>query len=122
VPLGLALALRVLTSFFNQPFVVPTYFLAIPFLFYGITTIAGLSLGTLRSTGWVFDIKLSENTSPFAFYSLFKFHAVDWHVLKTTLMEQVAMVIFGLLHGTPLASLVVISILLNDVCLHWLHP
>ncbi|PLW36718.1 hypothetical protein PCASD_08678 [Puccinia coronata f. sp. avenae] len=98
VPLGLALALRVLTSFFNQPFVVPTYFLAIPFLFYGITTIAGLSLGTLRSTGWVFDIKLSENTSPFAFYSLFKFHAVDWHVLKTTLMEQVAMVIFGLLH------------------------
>ncbi|WAQ84428.1 hypothetical protein PtA15_4A881 [Puccinia triticina] len=98
VPLGLAVALRVLTSFFNQPFVVPTYFLTIPFLFYGITTMAGIHLGTLRSTGWVFDINLSENTSPFAFYSLFKFHAVDWKVLKTTLMEQVAMVIFGLLH------------------------
>ncbi|KAA1074320.1 hypothetical protein PGT21_001120 [Puccinia graminis f. sp. tritici] len=98
VPLGLAVALRVLTSFFNQPFVVPTYFLIIPFLFYGITSMTGISLDTLRSTGWVFDINLSENSSPFAFYSLYKFHAVDWKVLKTTLMEQVAMVIFGLLH------------------------
>ncbi|KAA1109370.1 hypothetical protein PGTUg99_030832 [Puccinia graminis f. sp. tritici] len=53
----------------------------------------GISLDTLRSTGWVFDINLSKNSSPFAFYSLYKFHAVNWKVLKTTLMEQVAMVI-----------------------------
>lgn len=98
VPLAMAVALRILTTFFNQPFVVPTYFLAIPLLFYGISTIAGISLDTLRSSGWVFDINLSDNGSPLAFYSLFKFHAVNWNVLKTTLMEQVAMVIFGLLH------------------------
>jgi len=98
VPLALAVALRILTTFFNQPFVVPTYFLIIPLLFYGISTIAGISLDTLRSSGWVFDINLSDNGSPLAFYSLFKFHAVNWKILKTTLMEQVAMVIFGLLH------------------------
>lgn len=98
VPLGLAIVLRVLTSFFSQPFVVPTYFLVIPLLFYTITTLAGLSLETLRSAGWVFDIELSDNKNPFAFYALFKFSHVDWNALKATITAQLAMVIFGLLH------------------------
>ncbi|KNE89519.1 hypothetical protein PSTG_17018 [Puccinia striiformis f. sp. tritici PST-78] len=99
-PLGLAIFLRVLTTFYNQPFVVPTYFLSIPIIFYMITNlIIGISIEELRTKGWVFDLNLSsENSSPFAFYALYQFDQVDWNVLKTTLMEQVAMVIFGLLH------------------------
>lgn len=61
VPLALAILLRLITARFSHPLIFPAYFLAIPPVFYAITTIAGIPVERLRELGYVFEIKGVDN-------------------------------------------------------------
>lgn len=98
VPLVLAVILVAIQSRWNHPFLLPTYFMAIPALFYLIISlIPSLPLPLLREKGWVFDLPAAG--VPFwHFYTLYDFRATNWTALLNTVPAMFALTFFGILH------------------------
>jgi SulP family sulfate permease len=57
IPLGLAILLRLITTFFTHPLLFPAFFILVPLVFYVTVAALGSNLETLRQDGWVFDVK-----------------------------------------------------------------
>ena len=70
IPLGLAIALRIVTHFFHHQLIFPAYFFAIPVVFYSVVAIAGWDVPWLRSQGWIFDVG-GKQQAWWKFYTLF---------------------------------------------------
>lgn len=67
---GAALLLRVLQQKIKHPFLVPTFFMVVPGIFYAVVWVFGLDWAMLRAQGWVFP--LPEGHAPgWQFYSYF---------------------------------------------------
>ncbi|KAJ2848070.1 hypothetical protein IWW36_003515 [Coemansia brasiliensis] len=95
--LGLAILLRVMCARFTHPMFVPVFFMAVPAGFYAITALLGISMETLRATGWVFE--LPDADVPFYyFYTLFDFSNTDWHTVVKTIPTMLGLAFFSILH------------------------
>ncbi|WEW55753.1 hypothetical protein PRK78_001186 [Emydomyces testavorans] len=96
-PLVVAIGLLLLKRYIHSNFLVGGYFLSVAGLFYMIKFISGISLDTLRRSGWVFEAPASENPW-YHFYTLYNFSAVDWSALADTVPAMFALTFFGILH------------------------
>ncbi|KAI0739439.1 sulfate transporter family-domain-containing protein [Daedaleopsis nitida] len=93
----LAVLLRLITHKWDHQLIFPIYFCIIPAVFYVIVAAAGFDLGTLRNTGWLFDMGTSSDPW-YHFYTLFDFRAVKWAALGSTMPTQFALLFFNILH------------------------
>ncbi|KAG0090890.1 hypothetical protein BGZ93_009084 [Podila epicladia] len=94
---ALALLLRLLQQKIKHPFLVPTFFMAVPGMFYMIVWIAGFDWEMLRATGWVFP--MPEGNAPgWQFYSYFDFKKTNWSAILETVPAMMALTFFGILH------------------------
>ncbi|KAK9462636.1 sulfate transporter family-domain-containing protein [Lipomyces oligophaga] len=98
IPLLLAFVLLVLEHFVNHPLLVPSYFIIVFIAFHVlVSVISGISLPELRELGWVF-VSPEANVPWYNFYKLYKFSAVDWPALFSTIPAMFALTFFGILH------------------------
>ncbi|RAK74196.1 sulfate transporter family protein [Aspergillus fijiensis CBS 313.89] len=97
VPLFLAVGLLVLKRFLHSNFLLGGYFICVAVVFYIVVLSAGVSMGTLRNKGWVFDAPSSSNPW-YHFYTLYDFSAVDWAAFVDTIPAMFALTFFGVLH------------------------
>jgi SulP family sulfate permease len=97
-PLFLAILLLTVKHYYDRPWLVPAYYIAITAIFYiVVAAIPDLGMETLRRKGWVFDAP--QAGLPFYnFYSHYKFHLVDWSAIWMTVPTQFALTFFGILH------------------------
>ena len=98
LPLVLAIVLLTVKHFFNRPWLVPAYFIAITAVFYVVAaSVPSITMDGLRSAGWVFAAP--ETGVPFYnFYTHYKWHLVDWKAVWLTVPSQLALTFFGVLH------------------------
>ncbi|ORZ12552.1 sulfate transporter family-domain-containing protein [Lobosporangium transversale] len=96
-PLSLALVLRLLQRKIKHPFLIPTFFMAVPMLFYLIVAIAGFDWDMLRENGWVFPMP-SGNAPGWQFYTFFDLGKTNWSAILETVPVMLALTFFGILH------------------------
>ncbi|GAA5859563.1 hypothetical protein JCM1840_006350 [Sporobolomyces johnsonii] len=97
LPLILAVVLRLITARWKHPLIFPAYFLAIPLVFYAVTSAVGLSVEELREMGYVFEVS-GVDSKWYEYWTLYDFKKTDWGALLETVPTQLALVFFGLLH------------------------
>ena len=97
VPLALAVILMIVRRFVKSNFLVGGYFILIAAIFYFFTFALGLPIQTLRDHGWLFNAP-SKSSSPWHFYTLYNFRAVNWKALAETVPTMLALTFFGVLH------------------------
>ena len=97
-PLALAILLLTVKHYYDRPWLVPAYYIAITAIFYiVVAAVPNLGMETLRQKGWVFDAP--QAGLPFYnFYSYYNFHLVDWKAIWMTVPTQFALTFFGILH------------------------
>lgn len=97
-PLALAIILLVIKRYYDRPWLVPTFYIAITAIFYIITSaVPSISMNGLRNAGWVFEAPAAS--APFYnFYRYYKFALVDWGAIWKTVPSQLALTFFGILH------------------------
>ncbi|EGO53027.1 hypothetical protein NEUTE1DRAFT_73236 [Neurospora tetrasperma FGSC 2508] len=98
VPLALAIILFYGQTKITSKYFLPLYILTIPALFYLVLLIlGGPDQDTLQKHGWVF-----EGPPPgepwWYFYTLYKFHKVDWSAIMQCIPAMFALTFFGILH------------------------
>lgn len=109
--LALAVLLRIITHRFHHQLIFPIYFLLIPAIFYVVVAAAGLSVSSLRQSGWVFD--MGSSTEPwYKFYSYFDWHNTSLRALWHTMPTQFALLFFNILH--PPLNVPALSVSLNE--------
>lgn len=97
-PLALAIMLIVIKRFYDRPFLVPAYYIAITAIFYIVTVaVPALTMDKLRQSGWVFEAP-QAGVAFYNFYSYYKFNLVDWRAVAKTIPSQFALTFFGILH------------------------
>jgi SulP family sulfate permease len=97
-PLFLAIILLVIKHFYDRPWLVPAYYIAITAIFYIITTaVPSINMDVLRAGGWVFEAP-AAGVPFYNFYSHYKFSLVDWEAVWMTIPSQFALTFFGILH------------------------
>ncbi|KAK9478697.1 sulfate transporter family-domain-containing protein [Lipomyces japonicus] len=98
IPLLLAIILIGLEHYVKHPLLVPGYFIIVFAAFHILVfVIGGINLSMLQELGWVFDSPVAQ--APwYNFYSLYKFSAVDWKALASTIPAMFALTFFGILH------------------------
>ncbi|CAK3953750.1 related to sulfate bicarbonate oxalate exchanger SAT-1 and related transporters (SLC26 family) [Lecanosticta acicola] len=97
-PLALAILLLVVRRYYDKPFLVPAYYIAITAIFYIVTAaVPSLHMETLRKAGWVFEAPDADK-SFYNFYSYYQFRLVDWKAVGMTIPSQFALTFFGILH------------------------
>ncbi|KAJ1675940.1 hypothetical protein EV182_000267 [Spiromyces aspiralis] len=95
--LVVALVLRALNAQIRHPLFVPVFFIVVPLLFYLVVWTMGIPLGSLRRTGWVFE--LPDTDVPFYhFYTQFDLGATNWHAVLKTVPTMIGLTFFGILH------------------------
>ncbi|KAK9366537.1 sulfate transporter family-domain-containing protein [Lipomyces kononenkoae] len=98
IPLLLAIILIAFEHFIKHPLLVPGYFILVLVMFHFLVfLIPDLSMQMLRDLGWLFDAP--DASAPwYSFYRLYKFSAVDWSALASTIPAMFALTFFGILH------------------------
>ncbi|KAI8609277.1 sulfate transporter family-domain-containing protein [Chytriomyces sp. MP71] len=96
--LSLAVFLKLLQHKIKHPLFVPLFYCIVPIMFYGIASLCGVSLQTLRDHGFLFN--MSSETLPY--YTLWTYfngmRGIDWAAVMATLPIQFSLVFFALLH------------------------
>ncbi|KAI0643264.1 sulfate transporter family-domain-containing protein [Trametes meyenii] len=95
--LCLAVLLRVITHKWEHQLIFPVYFCIIPAVFYIVVAAAHIDLGTLRESGWLFEMGASREPW-YHFYKLFDFKATNWSAFWATMPTQFALLFFNILH------------------------
>lgn len=97
-PLVLAIILLVIKHFYDRPWLVPAYYIAITAIFYIVTTaVPSINMEDLRAGGWVFEAP-AAGVPFYNFYSHYKFSLIDWEAIWMTIPSQFALTFFGILH------------------------
>lgn len=98
IPLVLAIILFYGQTRITSKFFLPGYIIAIPALFYLVVFASGsLEPDTLRKDGWVF-VGPPSGEPWWYFYTLYKFHLVDWAAIVQCIPAMFALTFFGILH------------------------
>ncbi|KAJ1921736.1 hypothetical protein H4219_000469 [Mycoemilia scoparia] len=95
--LMVAIVLRSLNAQIPHPLFVPIFFISVLVLFYFVTWCLGISLNTLRATGWVFELP-DTNVPFYHFYTLFDLSATNWNAILKTVPTMFGLAFFGILH------------------------
>ncbi|KAI0764173.1 sulfate transporter family-domain-containing protein [Trametes elegans] len=106
----LAVLLRIITHKWEHQLIFPIYFCIIPAVFYVVVAAARMDLGTLRETGWIFDMGASSEPW-YHFYKLYDFKAMSWQAFWATMPTQFALLFFNILH--PPLNVPALSVSLN---------
>ncbi|KAH9844617.1 Cyclic nucleotide-monophosphate binding domain [Teratosphaeria destructans] len=97
-PLALAIILMVIRHYYDRPWLVPAYYIAITAIFYVVTAaVPAITMDKLRDAGWVFAAP-AAGVPFYNFYSHYKFGLVDWRAIWMTIPSQLALTFFGILH------------------------
>jgi len=97
-PLVLAITLLVIKQYYDRPWLVPAFYIAITTMFYIVTSaVPSVSMDGLRNSGWVFEAP-AAGVPFYNFYSYYKFALVDWGAIWKTVPSQLALTFFGILH------------------------
>lgn len=98
IPLTLAIVLTGVKRWVKHSLTDAVYFFSIIAVFYFyVAAIDELQLPQLRTDGWVFEAP--EAGVPFYhFYSLYRFHLVDWSAVVATIPAMFALTFFAILH------------------------
>ena len=115
IPLGLAIALRIIKRWVKLTILDSIFYISIVALFHClVVAIPNLTLPQLRSKGWVFEAP-QAGVPFYHFYTLYSktqnstrlhcihltnldFHVVDWAALASTIPAMFALTFFGVLH------------------------
>ncbi|KAK5663492.1 hypothetical protein OQA88_3922 [Cercophora sp. LCS_1] len=98
IPLALAIILFYGQTKVASKFFLPLYIVAIPLLFYFFTFTTGtLDADILRDQGWIFEGPPAGEPWWY-FYTLYKFHLVDWGAIIQCIPAMLALTFFGILH------------------------
>ncbi|KAM7224326.1 cyclic nucleotide-binding domain containing protein [Rhypophila decipiens] len=98
IPLILAIILFYCHSRIASKFFLPLYILTIPLVFYiFVLSLDSLSPEALRKTGWIFEGPAAGEPWWY-FYTLYKFHKVDWGAIVQCVPAMFALTFFGILH------------------------
>ncbi|KAJ2725717.1 hypothetical protein GGI07_001085 [Coemansia sp. Benny D115] len=92
-----ALLLRALNTRYTHPLFVPVFFMIVPAAFYLVAAALGLSLSSLRATGWVFELP-SSDVPFYHFYTLFDFGNTDWYAVWRAVPTMLGLAFFSILH------------------------
>ncbi|KAF4622171.1 hypothetical protein D9613_009345 [Agrocybe pediades] len=112
LPLSLAVLLRVITHKYHHQLIFPAYFVFIPIIFYIVVFAAGLDLGALRRSGWIFDMGSSAHEPWYKFYTYLNFKLVHFSALWATMPTQFALLFFNILH--PPLNVPALAVSLNE--------
>lgn len=93
-----AVSLNVLQKFIKNPFLLPTFFMVLPVIFYAFVFATGVSLDQLRDMGWLFSLPPANESPFYIFWTYYDFTSVDWGAVFKTLPTQFALTFFGILH------------------------
>ncbi|ORY66376.1 sulfate transporter family-domain-containing protein [Pseudomassariella vexata] len=98
IPLILAIILFVLQKKITSKYFVSAYILSIPLVFYFfVLSFDSLDPQSLRDSGWIFEAPRAGEPWWY-FWSLYKFHLVDWSAVLQTVGAMFALTFFSLLH------------------------
>ncbi|KAK4174705.1 sulfate transporter family-domain-containing protein [Triangularia setosa] len=98
IPLVLATILFWGQSKITSKFFLPLYILVIPAAFYAVVSMLGaMDPEQLRHNGWVFEGP-PEGEPWWYFWTLYKFHLVDWSAIVQCVPAMFALTFFGILH------------------------
>ncbi|KAK0670741.1 sulfate transporter family-domain-containing protein [Cercophora samala] len=98
IPLVLAIILFWGQSKITSKFFLPLYILVIPVAFYAVVSMLGaVDPEHLRGDGWVFEGP-PEGEPWWYFWTLYKFHLVDWSAIVQCVPAMFALTFFGILH------------------------
>ncbi|KAK4202216.1 sulfate transporter family-domain-containing protein [Triangularia verruculosa] len=98
IPLVLAIILFWGQSKITSKFFLPLYILVIPAAFYAVVSMFGaMDPEQLRGDGWVFEGP-PEGEPWWYFWTLYKFHLVDWGAIVQCVPAMLALTFFGILH------------------------
>ncbi|KAK0748078.1 sulfate transporter family-domain-containing protein [Apiosordaria backusii] len=98
IPLVLAIILFWGQSKITSKFFLPLYILVIPAAFYAVVSMLGaVDPEKLREDGWVFEGP-PEGEPWWYFWTLYKFHLVDWSAIVQCVPAMFALTFFGILH------------------------
>jgi SulP family sulfate permease len=95
---AVAMLLKVLQEFIENPMLVPVFYATIPILFYIIVFSIGIPLEELRAQGWLFQFQSATDAPFYIFWTYFDFSLVDWTAVIATIPTQLALTFFGILH------------------------
>ncbi|OMJ30017.1 hypothetical protein AYI69_g448 [Smittium culicis] len=94
---GSALLLRFLNFHIKSPMLVPAFCVFLPAAFYIVVFTFGLSLESLRNSGWIFAVP-NTDVSFYHYLSLFDFSNTDWLAVWRTVPTMIGLSFFGILH------------------------
>ncbi|KAJ4416514.1 hypothetical protein N0V82_006709 [Gnomoniopsis sp. IMI 355080] len=101
IPLGLAIVLFVMSTtdkLKDNHYVLPVFICLEPAIFwFFVTALDSLSPEPLREKGWIFEAP-PAGESWWYFYTLFKFHLINWEAVIECVPAMLALTFFGVLH------------------------
>lgn len=98
LPVLLTVLLIVTQRQVQNSLVLPTFYIATLVAFHFVVAIIpNVSLGKLRSIGWIFPVAAS-NDKWYDHYKLFQIHRVHWGLIARQLPTMLALTFFGILH------------------------
>ncbi|KAK3392985.1 sulfate transporter family-domain-containing protein [Podospora didyma] len=98
IPLILAIGLFCGQTRITSKFFLPLFIITIPAIFYFfVVTIDALNINTLRDHGWIFEGPPAGEPWWY-FYTLYKFHLIDWAAIAQCIPAMFALTFFGILH------------------------
>ncbi|KAI8815325.1 sulfate transporter family-domain-containing protein [Cladochytrium replicatum] len=96
--LAIALTLKLMQRFISHPLFVPSFYVAVPLLFYVLVWALGISMAELRKGRWLFDLPDAQSVPYYTFWTYYDFSKTIWSALPATIPTQLALVFFGILH------------------------
>ncbi|KAF6805231.1 sulfate transporter family protein [Colletotrichum sojae] len=103
VPLWITPLLLAIVLFYGQArgaskYFLPLYIISIPIVFYFfVFSLDALEPDSLRDHGWIFEGPPADEPWWY-FYTLYKFHLVEWDAVLETIPAMLALTFFGILH------------------------
>ncbi|KAK0734849.1 sulfate transporter family-domain-containing protein [Lasiosphaeria miniovina] len=98
IPLTLAVILFYGQMRFTSKFFLPLFIMVIPAIFYFfVVAFDSLNTDALRNNGWIFEGPPAGEPWWY-FYTLYKFHLIEWTAIAQCIPAMLALTFFGILH------------------------
>ncbi|KAI8814169.1 sulfate transporter family-domain-containing protein [Cladochytrium replicatum] len=96
--LAIALTLKLMQRVISHPLFVPSFYVAVPLLFYVLVWSLGISMDDLRKGRWLFDLPDAQSVPYYTFWTYYDLNKTVWSAIPATIPTQLALVFFGILH------------------------
>eukprot|EP01038_Epipyxis_sp_PR26KG_P007108 gene7108-9700_t len=98
--LAFEILLRIILFIYKMPLFPPFYFVSVPFIFYFIIFLMGVSVNQAHLDGWFFEdtTDADAHSDPWKMFELMNIFIVDWASVGECLPTIIALTIFSLMH------------------------